>query len=144
MLYLISSFLHTRSLFIPYAYVSVGPIDCILLSSFELKAILLISSVKTLCFLLLNLCCVFKFYFFLNVFFNFQLFFLRHNFLCLLFFIFIVVFDIAICFCSQFSINFNLNFSNPVTFFFFLLGNGLSNSKFKLSSLVSRSSAMSL
>ena len=34
--------------------------DCNLLSSFELKAILLISSVKTLCFSLLNLYCVFN------------------------------------------------------------------------------------
>ena len=41
-------------------HVSAESIDCILLSSFELKAMLLISSVKTLCFLLLNLCCVFN------------------------------------------------------------------------------------
>ena len=61
LLYLISSFLHTKSLFIPYAYVSVESINCILLSSFELKAILLISSVKTLSLSLLNLCCVFNF-----------------------------------------------------------------------------------
>ena len=44
-------------LFIPFAYVSIQSIDCILLSSFKLKAIL---SVKTLCFSHLNLCCVFK------------------------------------------------------------------------------------
>ena len=55
---LISSFLLTRSLVIPYTYVSIESIDCILLSPFELKAILLISSVKTLCLSLLNFCCV--------------------------------------------------------------------------------------
>ena len=60
LLYLISSFLLPRSLLIPYTYVSVKSINCILLSSFELKAILLISSVKTLCLSLLNLCCVFN------------------------------------------------------------------------------------
>ena len=45
-------------LVIPYAYVCIESIDGILLSSFELKAILLITSVKTLCPSLLNLCCV--------------------------------------------------------------------------------------
>ena len=40
---------HTKSLLVPNAYVSIEPIDCILLSSFELKAILLIYSDKTLC-----------------------------------------------------------------------------------------------
>ena len=54
------SFSLTRSLFVPYAYVSIKSTDCILLSSFELKAILLISSVKTLCLSLLNLRCVFN------------------------------------------------------------------------------------
>ena len=58
---LIFSFLHIRSLLIPCAYVSIESIDCILLSSLELKAILLISSVRALCFTLLNLC------FFLNI-----------------------------------------------------------------------------
>ena len=60
LLYLISSFLLPRSLLIPYTYVSIESINCILLSSFELKAILLIYSVKTLCLSLLNLCCVFN------------------------------------------------------------------------------------
>ena len=60
LLHLISSFSLTRSLLFSYAYISIESIDCILLSSFELKAILLISSVKTLCFSLLNLCCVFN------------------------------------------------------------------------------------
>ena len=58
LLRLIFSFLHIRSLLVPYAYVFIESIDHILLSSFELKAILLISSVKTLCPSLLNLCCV--------------------------------------------------------------------------------------
>ena len=57
-------FLHTRSLLIPCTYVSIDyvikSIDCIILSSFELKAILLISSVKALCLSLPNLCCVFN------------------------------------------------------------------------------------
>ena len=74
-LHLISSFSLTRSLLIPYAYVSIRPIDCILLSSFELKAILLVSSVKILCLSLLNLCCVFNinllfFYEFFMIFFK--------------------------------------------------------------------------
>ena len=60
LLHLISSFSLTRSLHVPYAYISVESIDCILLSSFEPKAILLISSIKTLCPSLLNLCCVFN------------------------------------------------------------------------------------
>ena len=47
-------------LFIPYAYVFIKSIDCILLSSFEPKAVLLISSVKTLCSSLLNICCAFN------------------------------------------------------------------------------------
>ena len=44
----ISSFSLTRSLLVQYAYVSIETIDYILLPSFELKAILLVSSVKTL------------------------------------------------------------------------------------------------
>ena len=56
---LISFFLHTRFLFIPYSYVSIESIDCILLPSFELKAILLISFVKKSFLSLLNPCCVF-------------------------------------------------------------------------------------
>ena len=45
---------------IPYAYVSIESIDCILLSSFDLRTILLITSVKTLCLSVLNLCCAFN------------------------------------------------------------------------------------
>ena len=59
LLHLISSFSLTRSLLIPYAYVSIESFDCILLSSFELNAILLICSVKKLCLSILNLCCFF-------------------------------------------------------------------------------------
>ena len=54
------SFLHIRSLLVPYLYVSIESIDCILLSSFEFKAILLILSVKTLRLSLSNLCCIFN------------------------------------------------------------------------------------
>ena len=42
------------------AYVSTDLIHCILLSSFELKSILLALSAKILCLSLLNLCCVFN------------------------------------------------------------------------------------
>ena len=57
---LIFSFFRIRSLLIPRAYVSIQSIDCILLSSFELKAVLLISLLKTLWLSLLNHCCVFN------------------------------------------------------------------------------------
>ena len=71
LLRLISSFLHTRSLFIPHLYVFIESI----LPSFELKAILLISSVKVLYFSLLNIYCVFNvnllfFYEFFMIFFK--------------------------------------------------------------------------
>ena len=59
-LHLIYSFLLTRSLFIPYAYVSAKSIDCILLSSLELRAILLISSLGTWYLSLLCVYCVFN------------------------------------------------------------------------------------
>ena len=59
MLFLISSFLHTRSLLILYVYVSIESTDCILLSSLALNAILLTFSVNTLCFSLPDLCCYF-------------------------------------------------------------------------------------
>ena len=39
----------TRSLLVPYAYFFIESIDYILLSSSEIKGILLISSVKQLC-----------------------------------------------------------------------------------------------
>ena len=45
---------------VPYAYVSIEHIDCILLSWFTLNATLLTSSVNTLCFLLLYPCCDFN------------------------------------------------------------------------------------
>ena len=50
----------TRPLLVPYAHVSIESIDCILLSSFELRAIVLISSAKILCLSLLNICHVFN------------------------------------------------------------------------------------
>ena len=68
LLRLFFSFLHTRSLLVLYAYVSTKSIDFILLSSFELKELLLISSVKTLCLSLLNLFCAFNISFFTNSF----------------------------------------------------------------------------
>ena len=48
MLRLISYFLHTSSLLVSYAYISIKSIDCTFLSSFELEAILLISLAKRL------------------------------------------------------------------------------------------------
>ena len=58
-MHLIFFFLHIISLLVPYTYVSIKLIDLILLSSFELKAFFLISSVKTLCLSVLDLWCVF-------------------------------------------------------------------------------------
>ena len=60
LLNLVSSFSHTKSLLIPYAFFSIESFDCILKSSFEIKAILLISLVKTLCLSFLIFCCVFN------------------------------------------------------------------------------------
>ena len=60
LLRLIFSFLHIRSLFAPYVYVSIKSVDCIVLSAFELKAMLLIFSVKTLCLSFSNIFCVFN------------------------------------------------------------------------------------
>ena len=45
---LIFSFLNARSSFIPYASVSIESVDCILLSSLTLNAVLLTSSIKTM------------------------------------------------------------------------------------------------
>ena len=59
LIHLISSFLCIISLFVPYAFISIETIDCILLSSLAVNAILLTTSVSTLCFSLLNLCCYF-------------------------------------------------------------------------------------
>ena len=60
LLHLISSFSLSRSLLFSYAYVSIKSIDCTDLSSLEVKVKLLISSVKTLSFSLLNFWCVFN------------------------------------------------------------------------------------
>ena len=58
LLHLISSFSLTTYFLVPY--VSIESIDCILLSLSELKAILSISSAKTLCLSHLNFCCFFN------------------------------------------------------------------------------------
>ena len=60
LLHLIFSLSLTKSLFVPYAYVSIESIDCIFLSSFKLKVTLLISLVKTLRLSFLKLCCIFN------------------------------------------------------------------------------------
>ena len=60
LLHLISSFSLNRSLLVPYPHVSIESIDCILKSSFELKGVLLISSIKKLCLSLLIFFCVFS------------------------------------------------------------------------------------
>ena len=61
LLNLISSYLQTRTLLVPFAYVSMELIYCLFLSPLALNAILLTSSVNTFCFLLLNL------YFHINI-----------------------------------------------------------------------------
>ena len=81
LLHLISSFSLTRSLLISCECVSIKLIYCIILLSFELKGVLLISSVKIFCLSLLNLCCVF----------NINLLFL--GILCDLFYYFLCQFD---------------------------------------------------
>ena len=60
LLYLVFLFLHTKYLQVLYDYLSTKSTDCFVLSSFELKAILLIFNVKALCPSLLNVCCVFN------------------------------------------------------------------------------------
>ena len=50
---------HTHTHIYVYTSVSIEKIDCILLWSFLLKAFLLYSAVKILCFSILNLYCVF-------------------------------------------------------------------------------------
>ena len=89
MLHLISSFLYARYLFSPYAYAFIELIDCIVLSLLALNLIILISSVNTLYFLFLNLCCDFNFFFFLI---NFLWLFLRLTASNLFFFFFLVFF----------------------------------------------------
>ena len=74
LLHLISSFLHTRFLLVPHAYSSLESIDCFLLSSLIVNAILLTFSINTLCFSLLNHCCDFSInlLFFINFFIMFS------------------------------------------------------------------------
>ena len=60
LLHLISSFSLTRSLLIACECVSIKLIYCIILLSFQLKGVLLISSVKIFWLSLLNLRCVFN------------------------------------------------------------------------------------
>ena len=60
LLHLVSSFLHIKSLLFPDVYVSIESIDCIVLLLLALNAILLTSSVDTLCISISNLCCDFN------------------------------------------------------------------------------------
>ena len=57
---ILCTFSLNRSLIFPYTCICIKSIDCILLSSFEIKLILLISLVKSLCLSLLILCSVFN------------------------------------------------------------------------------------
>ena len=66
LLYCYTSFLYTKSSHVSYARVSIELIDCILLSSFELKAILLICSVKIGCLSKSLLCFYIDLLFFIN------------------------------------------------------------------------------
>ena len=108
LLHLTFSFSLTRSLLLPYAYASIKSIDCILLSSFELKAILLISSVK-IWPSLLNLCHVFNIVllFFIN-FLSF-FFFLKQSMLILFFSRYFILFSSLIA-SKQFLLFSNLSF----------------------------------
>ena len=60
LLHVISSFQCNFSSFVQYVYVSIEPIDCIILISLVLIEILLTSSVNTSCSSLLNLCYCFN------------------------------------------------------------------------------------
>ena len=60
LLHLISSFLCIISSFVPYAYIAIESIDCILISLLALNAILLTYSVNKLYLSLLNLFCDFN------------------------------------------------------------------------------------
>ena len=71
LLHLITSFSCTRSLLVPYAYVSIESVDWILLSSFKLNAILLISSVKTCLSFWIFTVCLILIYCFLRVLYDF-------------------------------------------------------------------------
>ena len=100
-------------LLIPYAKVSIKSLCCILLSSFELKGILLISSVKTLSFTFKTLLC-FQFYFI--VFYEFFVIFFKaiyNNFIFFKIIHFIIKFS---CFLTAFII-FKYKFSFYNTFF---------------------------
>ena len=60
LLHLVSFFFfYISNLYVPYAYVSIKSMDCILLLSLTLNTIFLISLVNTLFFLLLNFCYAF-------------------------------------------------------------------------------------
>ena len=164
-------------------HVFIKSIDCILLSSFEIKRILLISSVKTLYLSLLNLCCVFNinwlfFYEFDMVFFEtihvnfifsyiiyfiiklsclkklfafFKFIFSFYDTPFFAFFFFILttaIYEVNLSFLLL-SQNILSLFSHLVhlsliqLLFYFFLDNGLSNSKFEVSNLVSTSFAIS-
>ena len=58
--HLMFCFFHTRSWLVPHAHVSAKLIDCILLSSLALNAVLITSSVNALCFSLLDFYCDFN------------------------------------------------------------------------------------
>ena len=71
LLHLVTSFSCTRSLLVPYAYVSIESVDLILLSSFKLNAILLISSVKTCLSFWIFTVCLILIYCFVRVLYDF-------------------------------------------------------------------------
>ena len=96
LLHLVFSLLHIKPFLVPYAYVSTKSIDCILLSTFELKAVLLlISSVKILCLSLLNLCCVFN----INLLFFYEFFIIFFKAIYVNFIFFLVVYFIFKLIC---------------------------------------------
>ena len=108
---LISSFLRIMDLLLLYRYVSLQSIDCIVLSLLAINAILITSSVNTLCFLLQNLSCNFN----INLlsfkkFCDFLLHYILQYFNIIFFLVVYFIFE-SICFLTIFKIfDFKLSF----------------------------------
>ena len=108
---LISSFLRIMDLLLLHRYVSLQSIDCIVLSLLAINAILITSSVNTLCFLLQNLSCNFN----INLlsfkkFCDFLLHYILQYFNIIFFLVVYFIFE-SICFLTIFKIfDFKLSF----------------------------------
>ena len=117
-LYLVFYLLHIKFLLVPYAYAFPKVIDCILLSSLELNAILLTPLIKILCLSLLNSCCVFKVFLFFLFFYEFLMIFFKTICITLFCWFIYVIYKLS-CF-ERFFIVFKFNFSFYDTFVFLL------------------------